>query len=113
MRAQRFPLELPVEYRPLGRGKWHRASTSNISASGVLVHGASLPTVDSLVEFRVCLAMGGRMVCGEVSGSGRVVRLVEPTQTGRPGFALAIEQYDFRSRGAQLADPSQASSPMS
>jgi hypothetical protein len=106
MRAQRFPLELPVEYRPLGRGKWHRASTANISASGVLVQGASLPTVDTLVEFRVCLATGGRPACGEVSGSGRVVRVVEPSRPGHAAFALAIEKYDFRPRDAQLGHQS-------
>jgi len=98
MRAQRFPLKLAVEYRPVGREAWQRASTANISASGVLVRAANPPTVDTHIEFRLVLEGGGFHACGEVSGHGRVVRLATPPQAPETGFAVAIDRYDFRSR---------------
>jgi hypothetical protein len=96
MRAQRFPLELAVEYRFAGDGQWHRASTANVSASGVLVRGTALPSVDTHVEFRLHLPARGSAPCGEVSGRGRVVRLTAPAEPVQSAFALAIEKYDLR-----------------
>src|SRR5438093_1219765 len=36
MRATRFPLRLPVRYRPLGKPEWRQGQTENISHSGAL-----------------------------------------------------------------------------
>ena len=98
MRAQRFPLQLAVEYRPVGRGGWRRASTANISSSGVLVREANPPTIDTQIEFRVVLAGGGAAPAGEVTGHGRVVRLALPPEAPEGGFAVTIDRYDIRSR---------------
>jgi|SRR4051812_45856237 hypothetical protein len=95
MRAPRFPLELSVEYRPVGRDRWHRASTANISTSGVLVRDPNPPTVDTPVEFRLQLPSGGFPARGEVAGRGRVVRVAQPPDEDQTGFALAIDWYDF------------------
>jgi len=98
MRAQRFPLQLTVEYRPVGRGPWQRACTTNISSSGVFVCEPPPPTVDTQIEFRLILSSGGCPGSGEVAGVGRVVRLALPPDSPEAGFAVAIEQYDFHSR---------------
>jgi hypothetical protein len=98
MRAQRFPLELPVEYRPVGEGPWRQASTANVSASGVLVRATDPPTIDTLVEFRLALSAQAPDGSGEIVGQGRVVRLADPRESGQAGFAVAIEQYNLRQR---------------
>src|SRR5690348_8674776 len=98
MRAQRFPLQLAVEYRPVGRGSWQRAKTANISSSGVLVREANPPTVDTQIEFRLVLEGGGFSACGEVAGRGRVVRVATEPEAPEGGFAVSIDRYDFRSR---------------
>jgi hypothetical protein len=99
MRAQRFPLELPVEYRSVGERQWHRASTANVSASGVLVRDTNPPNVDTHVEFRLILpTRGEEQPSGEVAGQGRVVRLTHPPECEQSGFAVAIEKYDLRQR---------------
>jgi len=101
MRAQRFPLQLSVEYRPVGRGPWQRASTANISTSGVLVYEPNPPTIDTRIEFRLRLPSRGLPACGEVAGLGRVVRVAESRHRAESGFAVKIERYDFRSRTAE------------
>jgi|SRR3954471_3066694 hypothetical protein len=98
MRAQRFPLELSVEYRPVGREGWHRASTANISASGVLVREQNPPGINTQIEFRVLLPSRGVPDRGEVAGRGRVVRVAQQPDEPQTGFALVIEGYDFHSR---------------
>jgi hypothetical protein len=35
-RAQRFPIEAPLQYRQRGESDWHEGTTINISRSGVL-----------------------------------------------------------------------------
>ena len=96
MRAPRFPLQLPVQYRPVGQLEWLSAETANVSASGVLVQASDVPEVDTPVEFRLTLAPRPSAARhGEVSGRGRVVRQVCPREGHRDGFALAIDDCDF------------------
>ena len=99
MRATRFPLHLPVRYRPVGEPEWHQGQTENISHTGALFSAEDLLPVDTRVEFRLVLsttAGGDKQQHPEVSGLGRVVRTVMPAGSqARPGFAVAIERYDF------------------
>jgi hypothetical protein len=106
MRATRFPLRLPVRYRPLGKPEWQRGQTENISHSGALFRVEDPLPVDTRVEFRLVLSTTARgdaphrdvdtQPQPEVFGLGRVVRTVAPTDgSPRSGFAVAIEQYQF------------------
>jgi hypothetical protein len=95
MRAPRFPLHLAVRYRAVGNAEWRHAKTENISSSGVLLEGPYALLPDTPVEFMLALAptSGPRT---EISCRGRVVRTVEAmNRKKQPGFAVAIEQYDF------------------
>jgi hypothetical protein len=114
MRATRFPLRLPVRYRPLGRPEWRQGQTENISHTGALFRVEDPLPVDTRVEFRLVLSTTARgdapstpskQQHPEVFGLGRVVRTVAPTQEHPSGFAVAIEQYEF------LPPPSVLNSP--
>ena len=114
MRATRFPLCLPVRYRPLGKPEWQQGQTENISHTGALFRVEAPLPVDTPVEFRLVLSTARgdlpQSPAGkqqpEVSGRGRVVRTVAPTHAfPRSGFAVAIEQYEF------LPPPSVLNSP--
>jgi|ERR1051325_2920385 len=97
MRAPRFPLNLPVRYRPLGAAEWCVGQTENISRSGVLVRGTNGLTVDTSIELRVGLptvAPGSR--AAEIWCRGRVVRAeCQSAQAVEPAYAIAIEHYDL------------------
>lgn len=96
MRAPRFPLQLPVQYRPVGQLEWHTAETANVSASGVLVQASVAPEVDTPLEFRLILPPRPSAARhAHVSGRGHVVRQVSPEEGQQDGFALAIDHCDF------------------
>jgi PilZ domain len=101
MRAPRFPLHLPVRYRPLGGREWRQATTENISASGALVRVPQPLTIDTAIEFRLALLPSNSSAPrpGEVAGHARVVRVVTPAGAERTAFAVAFEDYDFLSPG--------------
>ena len=101
MRAPRFPLELPVSYRPVGaQCEWRHAKTGNVSASGVLVHVPDPLQVDTRIEFRLGLEAAQQAHHAEVYGQGRVVRIIATGETPYPGFAVVIEDYAFQHRAA-------------
>lgn len=98
MRAPRFPLHLPVWFRPAGNDSWRHSHTENISASGVLVRWRDPLPLDTTVEFRFTLPPNDTAHVGaEVAGRGRVARIVAtPIERSESGFAIAIEQYNLR-----------------
>lgn len=100
MRAPRFPLHLPVWFRPQNDGAWQQTHTENVSASGVLVRWPEPLPVDTVVEFRLALPSRNPIhPTGEVSGRGRVARIIAaPTERADSGFAIAIEQYNLKSQ---------------
>lgn len=102
MRAPRFPLELPVRYRPVGaEAEWRHATTGNVSASGVLVQVPDPLQVDTRIEFRLGLdPVAQPAQHAEVCGLGRVVRIVATGESPYPGFAVVIEDYAFQHRTA-------------
>ena len=97
MRARRFPLSLPLWFRPQKQRNWQKTSTENISATGVLVRWPEPLPVDTTVEFRLALpshhpARRG----GEVAGHGRVTRVIaSPTERVDSGFAIKIEHFNL------------------
>ena len=99
MRAPRFPLQLEVRYRPEGVRSWRRATTGNVSSSGVLVRVPDPLKVNTRIEFRLALKstpVPEAPVAAEVSGRGRVVRQTSEGETSQRGFAIAIDEYDFK-----------------
>lgn len=107
MRAPRFPLQLPVWYRPANDGGWRQTQTENISASGLLVRCPEPLPLDTAVEFRFTLPVNipspATQPGGEVLGRGRVARIVaSPMERAERGFAIAIEQYNLRPQGVAL-----------
>jgi hypothetical protein len=106
MRAQRFPLRVPVFFRLAGNDPWREAKTRNISASGVLLVADNQLQLETPVEFRVALTTlvqdDSQEHC-EIAGLGHVVRLVDGNEQADRGFAVAIEQYEIRRRLARPA----------
>jgi PilZ domain-containing protein len=117
MRANRFPLGLQVRYRRVDQSEWSVGNTENISHSGALVRVASAVQLDPEAELEVRLvlpaaAAGER---AEIACRGRVVRTVSPTDVWPwPGFAVAIERYDFvPPPGARGSHPDASDGPRS
>jgi c-di-GMP-binding flagellar brake protein YcgR len=104
MRAPRFPLNLSVRYRPLGAEEWCVGRTENISRSGVLVRTANGIDIDTSVEIRLELpTVTAGKDSAEIWCRGRVVRTVCQTDGSmQPGYAIAIEQYDFMPAVAEI-----------
>jgi hypothetical protein len=91
-RIERFPLRLPIRYRPVGGGDWVQGTTENISGEGVLVRGAVLPELHASLDFRFAVQVGVHR--SEVACRGAVVRTVT-TGTGEQTFAATIDAFQF------------------
>lgn len=65
-RATRYPLNLPVRYRPAGDERWGYGMTLNISHTGLLLRADREVGVDRPVEMEVVLP-------GDEEASARVV----------------------------------------
>jgi CheY-like chemotaxis protein len=107
LRAQRFNLQLPLKYRPLGEGTWRKGATENISRSGMLFRGEEMIQPDAQIEINLVLpAEIAGLSAAEVVCRGEVVRVVEPEQpTMSPGLAAKILQYQFRHRSQPRQPP--------
>jgi hypothetical protein len=96
MRASRFPLHLPLRYRPIGEPEWLEGTIENISHSGVFFHVDDILQPDTGVEFRLRLpSETPTNGAPEVSCRGRVVRTVPGVDDQAPALAVVIEEYDF------------------
>jgi hypothetical protein len=93
MRAERFPLELPVKYRPLGSNVWFEGTTENISRSGVLFRTDHIVDVDTPIEIDIALLPGaaGR---ADVHCHGRIVRS-ERRAPLPAAVAVVFSDYEF------------------
>lgn len=88
MRAQRFALELPVRYRPVGEAEWLDGKTENISHSGVLFHAEKSLGIDTPIEIKIALPVATPAGAGsEVICRARIVRT--ETREAEPPAALA------------------------
>lgn len=102
-RAQRFVLQLPLKYRPIGEEDWHSGTTENISRSGMLFRAEGLISPNVQLEINLVLP---REIAGlsdaEVVCRGEIVRAVEGTNPAMsPAIAAKILQYHFQ-HGAKM-----------
>ncbi len=92
--AVRFPMKLSLELLTPG-GTLH-ATTSNISANGILFSGPDLPEVNSHIEFTINMpaAIMGTPDDVSVHCHGRIVR--HQQQGGESQAAAIIDEYFMR-----------------
>jgi CheY-like chemotaxis protein len=97
-RAQRFKLQLPLKYRPIGEDSWRAGTTENISRSGLLFRAEEpLPTNIQLEINLVLPAEIAGLSAAEVVCRGEVVRSVEAEAPSmNPALAAKILQYHFQ-----------------
>lgn len=104
-RAQRFKLELPIRYRPLGEPDWRSGTTENISRSGVLFRAEE--ALQPMAQLEISLVLPPEIAglsAAEVVCRGEVVRTIEPdSATLHPALAAKILQYHFQ-HGSQIPD---------
>jgi hypothetical protein len=97
LRARRFPTQLPLHYRGGGEIGWYKATTENISRTGVLFKGEQLLRANTPVEMRfemVCLPPLEPACVAEVLWRGNIVRTTLPTlKATSPALAATISQY--------------------
>jgi hypothetical protein len=91
-RTERFPLRLPIRYRPVGSLQWAHGTTENISATGVLVRADVVPGLHAALDFRFPVEMGRDR--SEVACRGAVVRTATGA-AGQPAFAATIDVFTF------------------
>jgi hypothetical protein len=106
MRAPRFPLNLPLWFRPPKQRTWQKTRTENISATGVLVRWPEPLPVDTTVEFRLALpSRDPARKGGEIAGHGRVARVIAvPLERADSGFAIKIEHCNLNRTGRAPQD---------
>ena len=104
-RAQRYKMELPLRYRPIGEAQWRDGVTENISRSGLLFRVAeSLPTAVQLEISMVLPPEIAGLASAEVVCRGEIVRSVAAESAAMtPSLAAKILQYQFQ-KGSQIAD---------
>ena len=101
-RAQRFNLQLPLRYRPLGQEDWRKGTTENISRSGLLFRAEEMLLPNAKLEINLVLPVEiAGLAATEVVCRGEVVRSVEAGESVSPALAAKILQYHFQ-HGSQL-----------
>jgi PAS domain S-box-containing protein len=98
-RAQRFKLQLPLKYRPVGESIWLTGTTENISRSGVLFRAEQAIAPHVVIEINLVLpAEIAGLSAAEVVCRGEVVRAMPAEDsTLSPALAARILQYHFQS----------------
>ena len=93
-KSQRFPIELHVRYRTLGRqleGLAGTGKTINISSSGVLFTSQHQLPMGTRVQVCMCWPVKLNEKCGlNLVGTGRVVR------HAKGKLALRVQEWQFR-----------------
>jgi CheY-like chemotaxis protein len=97
-RAQRFQLQLPLKFRPIGENDWRAGTTENISRSGLLFRAEEMIPPNVQLEINLVLpAEIAGLSAAEVVCRGEVVRTVEAeTPSMNPALAAKILQYHFQ-----------------
>ena len=104
-RAQRFKLQLPIKYRPLGENDWRAGTTENISRSGLLFRAEEMLPANIQLEINLVLPpeIAG-LSAAEVVCRGEVVRTMEAEAPSmNPALAAKILQYHFQ-HGAHVPE---------
>jgi hypothetical protein len=104
-RAQRFNLQLPIKYRPLGENDWRAGTTENISRSGLLFRAEEMLPANIQLEINLVLpAEIAGLSAAEVVCRGEVVRTMEAEAPSmNPALAAKILQYHFQ-HGAHVPE---------
>jgi hypothetical protein len=97
-RAQRFKLQLPLKYRPIGEDAWRAGTTENISRSGLLFRAEELVPANVQLEINLVLpAEIAGLSAAEVVCRGEVVRTMQAEAPSmNPALAAKILQYHFQ-----------------
>jgi hypothetical protein len=110
--GKRFPLTLPITFKPKESAKKLAATTSNVSAAGVYIQADAKLEVGSKIEFDIVLPakVVGTDCDVEIVCKGRVVRTENSKRTKtaktskknssksnlkRSGIACVIDHYKF------------------
>jgi len=96
VRAQRFPIHVPIRYRVSSSRDWLLACTENISRSGVLFRTECVFEPTTTLQFRLELPAINNKVGfhAEVVCKGEVVRMEQTDGVGTPpAVAVAIHNY--------------------
>ena len=104
-RAQRYKMQLPLRYRPMGEAQWREGTTENISRSGLLFRAEETlqPTVQLEINMVLPPEIAG-LASAEVMCRGEIVRTVAAeSATTNPALAAKILQYQFQ-KGAQFPE---------
>ena len=109
MRARRFSIQVPLEYRFCGESAWREGHTENISRSGVLFWSESVIEIGARVELKLMLPVEIRR---DDSGAvikcqAQIVRNVQAqTPVAKPTLAAKILDYQFAPGrcGSQIKD---------
>lgn len=103
IRAQRFPIHIPIFYRGQGRKEWRNGITLNISKSGVLflAEEALRPSTVVRIKMQLPAAIRGQAP-GEILCDGRVIRVITGIASkDSPVLGATIHSYRLiRSKGS-------------
>lgn len=88
-RAPRFPILLPLRYRPAGEENWREGITENISRSGVLFRASAPIGPKTPVEIELQLPGTGERAGAQVRVRGQIVRAV----AGEALLAASFTEY--------------------
>jgi len=97
VRAQRFPIHVPVHYRIPSSRDWLVACTENVSCSGVLFRTDCVFEPTTPIDLRLELPPINNKsgIHAEVICKGEVVRM-EHTDGVRPPLAVAVAIHNYR-----------------
>jgi hypothetical protein len=106
-RARRFALHLPVYFRQPHSPTWLEGTTENISYTGVLFRSSYRLALETALELRLQLAVGGERNHGaEIRCKGAVVRVEQRIAPETPmALAVAIRDYRIVRRGVFSGGP--------
>ncbi len=95
-RAPRVAMDTPVLVRRSGEATWRRATTVNISRTGLLMQTDGLLfDPQTAVEIVVSLPAFGALAPTRIHGTGRIVRSTVPTDTD-PDVVMAAHFDECR-----------------
>lgn len=97
-RAQRFPIQAPMQFREGGESDWHEGTTLNISRSGVLFRAEREIETKKVLEMRIAFPpeMTGGSETSVVCWGPIVRRQILGEANGRTAFAATIFRYRFQ-----------------
>ena len=104
VRAQRFPIRVPIRYRVPSSRDWFLACTENISRSGVLFRTECVIEPTTTLQFKLELPPINNKVGfhAEVVCRGRVVRTEQTDDVGTSSaVAVAIHNYRLAKKKQQ------------